>query len=365
MNKCELNVRKPANYWSYEMCKSESLKYNNRNEFKKKCSSAYNIIMKYKWLELIEPLLTTKPNGYWTKEMCKKEALKYNSRTNFRNNSVSAYTISRKNLWLDELCAHIPSKTEHHKSNDYWSYNRCKEEILKYTSYTEFRKKSNNVYKISGKKGWRDELCNHFHKEGDKKYYSYELCKEIALKYQSKSEFLKNDKKCYKKIVEKKWSSDLCSHMTDFGDWYNRVIYKYEFEDKSVYIGLTYDIIKRNYSHLKHTSSSVYRHMVKTSLIPTLTQLTNLLSIVDAKNMEEFYVNKYREEGYNILNIKKTGGIGSIKKSKDLTYDECLEESLKYDNRTDFQSLSPRYYTTSRKNKWLNDFYIRRSEKRK
>ena len=182
MNDSITKEKKPCNYWTYEMCKIESLKYNNRNEFKKECPSAYNNIMKYKWLELIESLLTTKPNGYWTKEKCQEEALKYNSRTEFRNNSVSAYTISRKNGWLDKLCSHIPSKNEYHKPNDYWTYERCKEEILKYDTYTDFINNSNNVYKISGKKGWRDELCRHFHKEGDKKYYSYELCEELALK---------------------------------------------------------------------------------------------------------------------------------------------------------------------------------------
>ena len=39
----------------------------------------------------------------WTYEKCKDEALKYNSRSEFKKNASRAYVISRKNKWLDEL----------------------------------------------------------------------------------------------------------------------------------------------------------------------------------------------------------------------------------------------------------------------
>ena len=44
-----------------------------------------------------------KPKNYWTKEKCKEEALKYNLRENFRRGCSSAYNISYTNKWLNEF----------------------------------------------------------------------------------------------------------------------------------------------------------------------------------------------------------------------------------------------------------------------
>lgn len=42
----------------------------------------------------------------WTYEKCKNEALKYNNRTEYFKNSTSYYAASR-NGWLKEICSHM------------------------------------------------------------------------------------------------------------------------------------------------------------------------------------------------------------------------------------------------------------------
>ena len=49
-------VIKPKNYWNYETCKEESLKYKTRFEFQKNKSRAYNISWKNKWLDEFFPI---------------------------------------------------------------------------------------------------------------------------------------------------------------------------------------------------------------------------------------------------------------------------------------------------------------------
>jgi hypothetical protein len=44
---------------------------------------------------------------------------------------------------------------------DYWNFEKCKEESLKYKNRTEFWKKSSYVYSICRKNKWLNEICNH------------------------------------------------------------------------------------------------------------------------------------------------------------------------------------------------------------
>ena len=69
-----------------------------------------------------------KPNGYWTYERCKEEALKYESRSDFKRKNNYAYISSRKNKWLDEICVHMLKKN---KQIGYWTFDRCRETALK------------------------------------------------------------------------------------------------------------------------------------------------------------------------------------------------------------------------------------------
>jgi len=44
-----------------------------------------------------------KPKGYWTKEKCVEEVKKYNSKTEFKKKSRSSYNAAYKNNWLNEI----------------------------------------------------------------------------------------------------------------------------------------------------------------------------------------------------------------------------------------------------------------------
>ena len=80
-----------------------------------------------------------KPNGYWTKEKCKEEIEKYTNRSEFQKKSKGAYKACFKNKWIDELFKTEPK----HKPNGYWTEQRCKEEVAKYEIYAF----DENVYK--------------------------------------------------------------------------------------------------------------------------------------------------------------------------------------------------------------------------
>ena len=87
----------------------------------------------------------------WTYEKCKEESLKYLSRFEFCKNSKSAYSSALNNNWLDEICVHMGDKKI---KRNFWDYETCKIESMKYKTKSEFFRKSNYVYDISRKNKW-------------------------------------------------------------------------------------------------------------------------------------------------------------------------------------------------------------------
>lgn len=183
-----------------------------------------------------------------------------------------------------------------------------------------------------------------------------ENCRIEALNYSTISLFTKNSMYAYNVARENGWLDEICQHMTRIGNWFNKCIYAYEFSDNSVYIGLTYNFEERKHAHLNVNGkklSSVTKHMIVCGIIPKAIKLTNYISVNDAIKLEKIFVNKYYEDGWQILNEIKTGGIGgSIIK---WTKENCKKEALKYKTRNDFRIKSSGAYDAAHKHKWLNE----------
>lgn len=239
-----------------------------------------------------------KPRGYWSKENCLKDALKYKTRNEFRVNSKTAYTYAWRNNWLDECFEHME---ELQYPIGYWTKNKCKEEALKYKTKTEFKDNSSSAYRKSIKNGWHLEVC---------------------------------------------------SHMKPLGNLKKRLIYVFEFPDKSVYVGLTHDSDERYIGHMSK-KSSVNKYFKKTNLKPKYKLLTDYIDIEVAIEKEGKIVDKYKNNGWKILNRAKTGGIGgNIRK---WTKDECLIVAKKCKGRREFQTTYAGAYNSAYDNDWLDE----------
>jgi hypothetical protein len=200
--------------------------------------------------------------GYWTKEKCFEEALKYKSRNDFKKFCRQAYTISCENKWIDKISQHM---TQIKKPNSYWTFEKCKEIASNYNYKTDYIKHAQSAYKIAKKNNWNDEIC---------------------------------------------------SHMIILGDKYKRLIYAYEFSDNYVYVGLTFNINKRNAKHLSITEKKltpVAKHIVETNTLPKLSVKTEYLPTQMAQNVEKFYILEYKNNGWILLNKLDGGGLGASK----------------------------------------------------
>jgi hypothetical protein len=291
-----------------------------------------------------------KSKGYWSKERCLEEALKYNNRSEFQKKSKQAYAASFNNKWLDEVCSHM---TRLINPNGFWNKETCYKEMIKYNNIKDFKTKEPVAYASNITNKWFN-LDDFFIRQiYPNNYWTKEKCLEEALKYNSRNDFYKNSRKAYFASTRNKWMDDVCLHMFKTGNKYKRCIYSYEFKDNNVYVGLTYDINNRNNRHLIDKRSCVYKHMEKTGLNPILKQLTDYIDVNEASKIEEIKRKEYENHGWIILNKVKCGGIGGI--TTKWTKEKCLEESLKYSRKVDFQRNSGSAYQTSYKNGWLEE----------
>ena len=160
---------------------------------------------------------------------------------------------------------------------------------------------------------------------------------------------------------------------------------------------------------LKINIKNVFIHIKNTGIIPNLIKLTDYIDVNDARKMEYYFVKKFTDEGLNILNKVKTGGIGGqdtkwtkekcieealkynsykdfkkgcrgayikcisekwldilthLKKNNSWIKENCIEEALKYNNRKDYQNYSGSSYMAALRNKWLDDICTHMSDYR-
>lgn len=101
----------------------------------------------------------------WTFEICQKEALKYKTRSDFQNNSRSAYSAAHRNNWM-QICDHMiyrkfPKGT--------WTYESCKQAALKCKTRSEFRLKAPGAVKKAQEEGFYEEIVSHLEKWSNRK----------------------------------------------------------------------------------------------------------------------------------------------------------------------------------------------------
>ena len=141
--------------WDYEHCKEEALKYETRTDFRVKSGGAYEASRRNGWLDDFTWFtIKRKPVGYWTYERCIEEAMKYSTRQELRDNNEYVYKFLLKNGWLDEWFG-----KRNYKPMGYWNnYERCREEALKFDTKKDFQKSCSGGFNSAFRHGWLDDF---------------------------------------------------------------------------------------------------------------------------------------------------------------------------------------------------------------
>lgn len=306
-------MRKKRGYWTKERVFEESKKYQTSTEFKKGCKAAYQAAQRNGLLkEMTWFVSPQKPNGYWTKERIFEEAKKYKTRTEFQKGNPTAYGKAHINDWLKEMTWFI---YKDRKPNGYWNNKeRVFAEARKYETKREFEKGCTTAYQVAHKKGWIDEMT--WFIEGRIKLLSQ-----------------KNDS-----------------------------VYRYFFkETNSIYVGRTLMTRQneRDNEHMFDKDDTVYKYAKKNGFaVPPMEIIEENITIKEGLEREDYWKNYYKERGYNVLNVAKTGkhsgSLGTIGFNK-WTRQRVFEEARKYKTRTEFKKGCRGAYTAACKNKWISE----------
>lgn len=240
------------------------------------------------------------------------------------------------------------------KENGFWTLDRCINEAKKFNTKSEWQKKSTSSYAIAMRNKWISFCSDHMVVK--KILWNYDLCFNEALKYTTKSEFFKKNQNAYSYAFRNKILDDVTKHMVKIGSSHKRLIYAFEFPDKSVYVGLTFDPNQRKKDHLnpqKRKKSSVYQYFIKTNKTPNFIILSDFFDKEKASIMEGKFLEKYKSDGWNIVNRNKTGVLGGNKLK--WTKENCIAEISKYKTKTEFQIKANGAYRSSLRNNWLED----------
>ena len=224
-----------------------------------------------------------------------------------------------------------------------------KEEIFKiaskYDTLKDFRENEPHAVRIAYNYGYYDEITKNMEKP---RRWTKDEVLDLAKKYTNLIDFKQNEPQAYYIMYSKGWKDDVYKNMEKLGSRYERKVYVFEFPDNSAYVGLTYDVNGRLKTHNKDMKSAVYQHVTKTGLKPEFKILTtDFLPYDQASELEKDYIEKYKKNGWIILNRTAGGGLGSSFKTQ-WTLEKIVSIASKYKTRSEFQKNDGRAYAMAK-----------------
>lgn len=363
-------------------------RYDSLKEFQEKDHVAYAIIHKRGLFDKLCGHMKRETTKYRTDMELAEIASRYDILKEFRKQEKSAYTAIMERGLIGKLCGHMKRESKPNLSDDDLSEIASRYDVLK-----DFREKENSAYSIICKRGLFKKLCGHmkracrdltedllteiargYHtrkefmdadsgaystacKRGiidkicahmDRQvmpvgYWDKERCRQKAMDYNSKEDFRQGCPSAHGAAQKNGWLDDICSHMVPRGNWFKRKIYVFTFSDGYAYVGLAQDPSDRYRAHVTGIKNTpVYTHIKETGATYEFTILTDWLDKDVAGKAENDYIEKYRGEGWKMLNRMKGGGLGGM--TKIYTHKRLLREVAKYEYVDDLRTGSPLFY---------------------
>lgn len=253
-------------------------------------------------------------NKKWTFELCKAEALKYSRRSKWMRGNGSSYNIARSKGWFEECIKHMAPKHTATK----WTFEICKQDALKCSTKVEWAKLNSSSLRTAYKKGWIDELTAHMNKSKSTNiHWTFELCKQEALKHKHRGDWENQSGSSYRMAKNHKWLDELCLHMV-----HKRRIWTLETCKAEA---------------LKYPSKKEWQ-----------------------KNNNSCYATAYKNNWVKECTAHMSPDVS--KKIAWLFY-ECIEDGVSYKTDEEWKEKSINTYTTASKNGWLPHIEFLRSQK--
>lgn len=221
-----------------------------------------------------------------------------------------------------------------------WTDEAIIADAQKYNSKKEWETHSSRPYKYALRRNLM-EICS-AHMQVKMESWTKEKIMEIAKRYKYRSDWWKYDKCSYDAASKRNILSECCAHMkfklNPFTD-NNGIIYAYFFNDNSVYIGLTINPKQRYFNHLKR--GPVFEKIQK-GFVFNYTILQKDIAYTNLPTAEIFFIELYKNKGFELMNRRKGGTLGSI--TTKMSIKDIKESALKYKHRNEWKIQENAYY---------------------
>jgi predicted GIY-YIG superfamily endonuclease len=403
-------ISKRKNKWKPEELEQLAKQYQTRSEFHQNNVGAYDASKNFgqDFFERITSHMTSgreKPRKY-TDDVLRDLISKYTTLKQFRDENPQAYAaiLSQPKSKRDEFYKNIEiSKVgvpknytpndlitiakKYDKVTDFWKFdktaaqyakkigqdffdkitshmefarrdNLTNDDILQiakqYTSLNDFNTKDPALAKTAKSRGIFDVVTSHMERKQVKR--SYDSIEKLVKQFTNLRDFRNSEPNAYAWVLtnlDEKQREELFKDYETLGSLHKRLIYAFEFPDRSVYVGLTFDPRQRAKSHKESVKSQVKKHMDSTGLEPKLKYLSDYVSQKEAQTKERQFISKYKTEGWNVLNRAKGGALGSIVRIWDL--EKVKQIASNYTNSRDFRENDPQAYGAANANGWYKE----------
>lgn len=301
----------------------------------------------------------------WDYDSCFEEAKKYTTKTEFTKGKYSAYISALENGWLSDYSWFKNERKITAEKLRKWNYETCYEAAKKYKYQTEFQKNCSGAHKAAWKNGWLKDYT--WFESGVKinaerqRIWDKESCYDLAKQCKSRSELKEKNNAAYNTARKNGWLKDyvwLKSKAIDLHKGKIDSVYAYEFSEQyAVYVGRTLIRCRKNRDR-QHifTNDSVSGYAKQLDIpIPPMKVLEENLTLEEGSMREGVWLEKYKQDGWIILNRAKTGSLGGVGKGK-WTKKICFEEAKKYTTLKDFQNGCKGACVKARAEGWLKDY---------
>jgi predicted GIY-YIG superfamily endonuclease len=245
----------------------------------------------------------------------------------------------RNNKFISELYMALP--------HGHWNiFENIRIDALKYQTRSEWKRNNDTAHRAASKNGWLDAACSHMKKYQPK--WSYEKVLDAARNSANLKDFRSKYPGAYTAARVNNWVREVRLNYEIIGHRYNRCIYVIANHTlQQAYVGLTYKYDKRMQAHFggfHKATSAIVKHTDTYHL-----QLTEYLPLEGAIQKEESWLNEYRLN-FEMLNTTKTGGLGGSHIVWD--FEKTKEIALTCSTKSEFRIKNPSAYITALRNNW-------------
>lgn len=239
---------------------------------------------------------------------------------------------------------------------NYWTLEKCKEDALKYKGRQEWIIKSFRAYNAARRHGWLDICCSHMGAPLNELKWTLETCKENAKIFKTKKQWELGEPSAYQAACRNKWLDTCCSHM-------NSRIYKPRIkwtkelciEDAKKYPTQKHWTEKSSAAYVKARREGWLEECI--GHMTSFYEYNKKLNIDKIKNEANKYDNMYEWEKNDFISFNEAKNIDILLFNTHMISDiEFIQRSAnKYKSKKDWKESEPEIYKLALK-KGLKQF---------